>query len=419
MRKWLRRIASSLMDRIAGLEPFQVAVAACVWALTLLLLSAVVGVFSYQYAGKEVGYALTLNWSIGFTIMAPFFYFSLLLAYREVGDLASRLDAAGMLRRIPSEVQSNGASVFAARWTKIRRDYAVWWLAGSLLGFAESMWEWWVYSGSPLLTDATPRENEIDWSVRFINDGWNAYANAGFSLLVFFQQVLLISMVTFLLYLAVSFVKLIRESRKQTVSARLFPSVTYEPDDRRRGFQVFSNFLSYFLLAGVFLYAHFLLSRLWNVYLRLPPAEAQSIWVFLRDTILDGIRVAGDLGGMRQGITELIRDLGALDFSGLFVALGAILVFLICLALLVVVLRQAAKSGRRELLGSGVRGQAEVRLRNMVFWPMHYPKLTTLLSIGFLAILGMIAYKVALLLIGIAIGLALTAALKNLFFSGG
>jgi len=413
----IRGFAASLADRVGRLPPFQTAIVAAVWALTLLLISFVIGVDKYAPEGREVGYALTLNWSIGFTLVVPFYYYFLLLAFQAAGELPARLDAAGMLRKDTETLQPNGAAAVAGRWTRIRNQNAIWWLAGSLLGLAESAWEWWSYSGKPLLHGTTPPDHEIDWSVKFMSDGWKAYANSGFSLLIFLQQVLLISGVAFLLYMTVCFAQLVRESRRPSLSARLFPSLTYEPDDPRCGFQVFTNFFAYYLVAGVCLYSQFLLSRLWNVYLRSDPSEVKSLWGFLKGLLLEGMLRAidnvKDVQGLARRVVELLKELGASDFSGVFVSLGAVLLFFVSLCLLAVVLRDCADGGRRELLGSGVRGAARERLAKMALWPMSYPKLTTLLSFGFLGVLGMLAYQVAILFLGIAAGIALVEALRN------
>lgn len=413
----IRGRAASLVERVGRLAPLQGALVAAVWALVLLLLSFIIGVHDYKPDGRQVGYALSFNWSIGFTLVVPFFYYFLLHAYQAVGELPLRLDSAGMLRKDATELQANGAAVIAGRWTRIRNQNAIWWLAGSVLGLGESAWEWWEYSGAPLLTNAEPRGAEIDWSVKFVEDGWKSYANAGFSVLIFMQQVLLISAITFLLYLAVCFVQLVRVSRRPSVAARLFPSTTYEPKDPRCGFQVTSRFFGYFLLAGVCLYSQFLLTRLWNVYLHSDPARVTSLWGFLRDLLLEGMRRAienlTNIRDLATRIVELLEDLGALDFSGLFVSLGAVLLFMVSLTILAVVLRASADDGRRELLESGVRGKAKERLAEMVLWPLMYPKLTTLLSLGFLGLLGMVAYQVAVLFLGLALGIALLAALTN------
>ena len=420
MWKRLASIASSRLDRICAFAPVQIALAAFVWAFILLFVSAVIGVFAYTYNDRQVGYAVSLNWSFGFLLVAPFFYWFLLLASQEAKDLPTKLARAGLLRGTDLQVHANGAPAAAARWTTIRRSAAPWWLLISLLGLVESLWEWWVYSGAPLLRGDVPRENEIDWSVKFVKgSGLHPAFNAGFSLLVFLQQALLISMIGFLLWLALSFALWVRDLRRTDRAVRLFPSPTFEPEDDRRGFQLFSRFFQLFLLAGVCLYAHFLLSRLWNVYLHSPDEKAKSIWEFLRDLFIEGFRRAMEFkyhpGQLLNRISELLKDLGALDFSGLFVALAACLLFGISVALLLLVLRSAAANGRRELLDSGVRGTARERLVRMKLWPMEYPRLTTLLSLGFLGVAGMVAYRVAILFLGIAACLAMAAALRETF----
>ncbi len=418
MWKKLPSMSSSALDRICEFAPAQVGLAAFVWALVLLFLSAVIGVFEFTVRGRQVGYAVSLNWSFGFTLVAPFFYYFLLLAFQEAKDLPTKLAHAGLLRGADLEVHLNGAPVAATRWTTMRRKAAPWWLLISSFGLLESLWEWWVYSGSPLLLGQAPRENEIDWSVKFAGaTGLDPKLSAGFSLLIFLQQAVLISMIGFLLWMALSFALWVQDLRRADRAVRLFPSPAFETKDDRRGFQLFSRFFQLFLLAGLCLYAHLLLSRLWNVYLHSTDESAKSIWEFVRDLFVEGFRHAADFkvhpGKLLDRISDLLHDFGALDFSGLYVALGAFLLFGISVTLLLVVLRGAADSGRRELLASGLRGTAKEKLEQMRLWPMTYPRLTTLLSLGFLGLTGMVAYRVAVLFLGVAAGLAMVAALRE------
>ncbi|MEM7481938.1 MAG: hypothetical protein AAF481_12255 [Acidobacteriota bacterium] len=411
----IRKLSERWLDRVVSIEPLHAAIAAATWSLVLLVGSFAVGVFQYEYGGREVGYASSLNWAIGFTLIVPLFYFFLLTTLQEMSALGSRLASAGMLLDGELKPHPNGATLATNRWKAMLKRYSLSWMVFSILGLLESLWEWWTYSGGPLWTGDRSGVAEVDWSIKQVGaEAVTAKAAAAFSLVVFLQQALLIAMIALLLHFALAMNALVRDLRQPGRAARLFPSGTYSPDDPRCGFQQFSTVLSHFLLAGACLYSQLLLSRLWNAYLHTPEKSALNVWGFIREEFLEGADVALDLKSLRGSILEYLRDLGALDFSGLMVALGAVLLFLVSLGLMIVVLRRAARESRHELLNSGIRGVAKERLTKMVFWPLRFPRLTTLLAIGFMAILGMVAYKAAILFLGIAFGLALTAALTEI-----
>jgi len=415
---WVRRIAHGGIDLFNRVKPLGVAVGIVAFSLTLVALSQVVGVFSSPPGQKAVGYGLSLNWTFGFTLVAPFFAFFLLLAYQSVPELIMRLAEADMLQPKDGSTAANVAPAAQNRWTVARRGTAPWWLTVTVIGILASAWEWYAYSGGPLLVGRAIEERESDWSVLLLNaDQTHRVLGAGFSFAVFLQQVFLISLIGLMLHFAIAFSGFVQDLRKPGRAVRLFPSASFQPDDRRRGFQLFSEVLGYFLVANVCLYAHLLLSRLWNAYLHDP--EATSIWQFLWQGVDAGFKAIGatspkDPAPLVREVLAQLKELGPSEFSGLIVSLGAFLTLVIALSVLAVVLRRAAKSGQAELLAGTLSGTTRKRIEAMSFWPLRFPGLGTLVALGFLATVGMLSHKAATVFLGAAFVVALTGAVARL-----
>jgi hypothetical protein len=414
---WLRRIAQNGVDYFSTVRPLGLAVGILIFALTLVALSAVVGVYSSPLGQKATGYGLALNWTFGFTLVAPFFAFFLLISYQSVPDLITRLVQADMLgvREKPAPMSAGAAGL--GRWTVARHRTAPWWLGVTIIGVLASTWEWYAYSGGPLLVGRAVQENEIDWSVLLRGaDLDHRIVGAAFSFAVFIQQMFLISLIGLMLHFALALSTFVQDLRARGRSVRLVPSTGFEPDDTRRGFQLFSEVFGYFLVANLCLYAHLLLSRLWNAYLH--DQRATSIWHFLWTGIDAGIKAMRETSvtnptPLVNEVLKQLTDLGPSDFSGLVVSLATFLSLAIALCLLAVVLRGAAKSGQAELLAGTLSGTGRKRIEAMSFWPLKFPGLGTLIALGFLATVGMLSHKAATVFLGAAFLVALTGAISR------
>lgn len=376
--------------------------------LILLLLAPAADVWTFENAeGQSVGYSSTLNWAIAFTLVTPFFYFFLLRAVREVDRLPRRLADSEMLLDEDLKPHPRAAQVMSARWTAVQKRYASWWLTLSLLGIAQAVGEWIATSVRPLVGRSAPAEFEYDWAVAHIDGNFlERLLNACFSFLVFLQQAWMLSLIAYLIFFVLSVTALVTELRKEGRAVRLFPSVTRSGEDPRLGYQHFSGIFSNFLFAGLFLYTHFFVSRLWNAFLH--PAEGEprfsTIWDLIKEPLVRGVDKGGEQGlSLRELLVENLQTIGALNFSGLAVSIGAVILLTLSLALLIFIMRRSAVDARDELLAHGPGRRSAERLRNMALWPLRYPGLNTLAALGLLGAVCMLAYRLGVFFVGMVL----------------
>lgn len=402
------RLAVQGVEKISSPRPLNLAFASFAGSMALLLLCApAAGVWSYQNSsGQETGYAQAINWSIGFTLMTPIFAFFLLRSFRELEDLPGRLAGRGMILDSGYSTHPRASQLISARWATMRRTYAPWWLGISLLGLAESIGEWAATSMLPLVGIRTPAEGEFDWSVAHL-DGTTIEKvfNGGFSFLVFLQQAWLISLIGFMIFFVLALSALMHDLRRQDRAGRLFPSLDGCGKDARLGFEGFAPLFQFFLLSNLFLYAHFFLSRVWNAYLHPGQDEIrrQSVWGLIRGPLLSGgeSQIQGlGAGQISNAILLYFQKLGAFNFSGIAVSLGALIVLLLSIALLVVTMRRTASDGRDELLDAGLSRTKQTCLTEMAIWPLRYPGINTLFGLAVLGAVCMVAYRLGIWFLG-------------------
>jgi hypothetical protein len=210
--------------------------------------------------GQDVGYAQTLNWAFGFSLMAPLAVFFLLRAACEMDEAIKRLATRGMLLDEEYAPHPKARQLLSSRWTNIQRSHSVWWLVVSLIGTIASLGEWAVYSMLPLFNLRKAPEAEYDWSVKYIGaDLPDRVINSAFSLFVFLQQIWLISLIGYLIFFALSLSALMSDLRTSGRAIRLFPSLERCGKDPRLGYEAFAGMFQFFLLGNLFLYSHFFL----------------------------------------------------------------------------------------------------------------------------------------------------------------
>lgn len=414
--------AQAGVKRISSWRPLNVAVALMSYSLFLVVLSAVVDTWEDErsFAGvtQAVGYSQTLNWAWAFTLVFPFFAFFLLRAARAADTIPVRLAALGMLVDENGSPHARAAQVAASRWTTTKKRYAPWWFVITAIGAAVSLWEWAVYSSLPLIKGTSPRENEIDWSVKFTQDASlvERSMNAAFSLLVFFQQIVLVSALGFLLYLMLSFSVLLGDLR-ESGAIRLVPGISRCGKDRRLGFEEFVPLLTPLLFSVVLMYLHLFMSRAWNAYLH--PGEGErvftSIWGLLSGPLFQGVEEGNPAESVLGRFAQYAEGLGASNFSGVAVSLGGIVLIVVSVLFLFYSLRHAAQESRRDLLSvTRSRVQREC-LENMKIWPLRYPGVNAMLGLALLGALSILVYRLGIYFAGLLISVALPLAVTELW----
>lgn len=120
--------------------------------------------------------------------------------------------------------------------------------------------------------------------------------------------------------------------------------------------------------------------------------------------MLDGGRDHESGDGLVSKFLGYLEKLGAFNFSGVAVSLGALMLMLLSVALLAVTMRKSASDARDELLDSKKLKKADIAcLEGMAIWPLKYPGLTTLLALGALGALCMVAYRLGVYFVGMVL----------------
>jgi hypothetical protein len=394
-----RNAAVAATARLSKLSPVAIAFSMAAYSFALLLLSAALDLWDYDHSGQQVGYAHTLNWFWGFTFAAPLFAFFLLRTANEIEQLPPYLASAEMVLDREHEPNPRAKQLLASSWTRSRSTYAPWWLAISLFGLVFSLGEWLATSALPLFGLRNVAEGEYDWSVKFIDGSRSEQAiNAAFSFLAFLQQIWLLALIAYLVFLALAMSGWITDLRAPEKNARLFPSLRRCGADPRLGYERFAPAFQSFLLGGLFLFTHFFLSRVWNAYLHPEKGSEPD------PTILSHIKQPFQVGleglGWKEFIPTFLEQLGAHNYSGVVVSVGALLLLLLSIGLLGYTLRRTVIAARDELLGSQIPPSKRKCLEAMAIWPLRFPSLTMLLALGALGAASMFAYRLGLYFVG-------------------
>ena len=401
----MSKLAVNLLDRLITARPLSIALLGGIYSLALLLMIApAIDVWRYINAeGQLAGYSQTLNWAYGFSFVAPLVAFFLLHALREIPTLSSRLASNGMLLKQDLSPHPHGQRLVARKWTELKRTYAGWWLGLTIAGLFGTIGEWLAYSALPLAGLIDPPESEWDWSVKFVDGATHEkILNGIFSLLVFLQQAWLISLIALYVFLALAVSALVTDLRKEKAPARLFPSLKRCGKDLRLGFEAFAPLFSFYLLSGIGIFLHLFLSRVWNAFLH--PDEGgvryESVWSLVKGPLLIGVAERDPGGTLPDRLVEYLENLGAFNYSGLGVAVGAIVVASVSFALLVFTMRKSAKNARDQLSETTPSAAKKECLRKMAIWPLKYPGVTSLWALGMLGLACMLIYRLGIYFIG-------------------
>jgi hypothetical protein len=378
--------------------------------ILVLLANFAIGSAQITYANQDknvthnVGYANAPNWSIGFILVAPLSMYFMLSAFRSADHIPRRLREARMI--VSEDGKIINEDDVTARWTALLRGASRW--AVPLFGLALiiNFAEWWTNSAYPLIQRHLPVER--DWSVAALIPGNDATGHfllngavsfAAFGLQAFYT----IALVTFLLFVY-AFSELIRELADRDVHPVLVLSVG--TTDTRRGFQIFEGVVENILLASAFGFIIFYLSRIWNLYL---PSSSKSVWDYSLPDLVAGMKKK-DLSSV---IDRMVDIGGGLNYSGLMVILGALILFSLSVAVPLLLLRKAALEAKQTTIDLINRGSTEFlttnvqsaldESRHLTVWPLGYPKANQLLLLAVIACLSMFLFRVGLFYLGLMI----------------
>lgn len=205
---------------------------------------------------------------------------------------------------------------------------------------------------------------------------------------------------------------------EQRIVDELVPDV--RSPDERRGFENFEPFLRNILLASLFFFGVFFLTRLNGAFLL---SDAKTIWQFIRSDILLGFVYSE--AGLVKNASQLLYPGPDLTTPIVTVGLGMGLTVGLAFLVPVVIVGLAASDSRSRARVEPIRtklrtwlGMTEpefdAALGKMAIWPLKYPGPVELLSFLVVAATCFVFYRLTLLLIGMVIVASLKRVMKIL-----
>jgi hypothetical protein len=373
--------------------------------------------------GHQVGYLYALNWSINYAILLPL---SALFALSCVGltrDTIQDLLDSKMVVTVGDFAVADPEEVLGLWKSRLGRVAS--WSIPLIAAIAIylSYEEWYRTNFRPLLLSSEPDQGSIDWGIGVIliqQDSTYAIRllNAFFDLVAFSLQALLITLIVSFFVVMFSFAWFVySDLAKQKY--HIVPNL--RSDDPRLGFEVFGTFLNEMIITAFAMYSMGYLSRLQNIYLRC--SSSPSLIDFVKEDIIDG---ASSIKQDADNIKDLLSTEPAqaacpgyvpLDLADIVALMCTGLSALVVLMIVVLSIRETAKLARwrakNYLTRHGVLPHLvgmlpellNERLKNMVVWPLQWPKLNTFLVLCAGAVGALIFYRVGLLVLGLLLPL--------------
>ena len=396
-------------------DPVQFAGAFFVVGAAALLLSLYleVGFLRSEYTSlldefeKDVGYLHAPNWGINYLLILPLLAYYVGLTFASASELRRRFRAKGMLIE-PKTSEPVGDSTFRAvtrKWLLTRRASARWFVLVAILLLFPNYGEFAEYSLSPLLRGAAIPE--VDWSVAALDrpDIIGRGANVAFSFLVFTLQYVSSVLVVWFLGHVVAVSRFVRSlARERDAQKRAFLLVPDgQSSDRRKGFEVLSDFALNALLVLLLCFCALVLSRLWNVYLR---SDSPTFLAFAQRDLMFDLGVWRSFGDDREAWGRIIDPEAArkyldLDYSKVVVSLAGIVVVAAVVFVALFNLRFAAVRARE----NGKRWAASsAGLEAMRVWPLEWPSANLLILLCGAATVGLLVYQMLFAVLLVMVG---------------
>jgi hypothetical protein len=378
--------------------------------------------------GKSVGYVTALNWSFGFTLLAPFAIMFVVATAQSFELALEDMRNAGMF--VTRSFSPTSDEEIDSAVADFRSKVAYVLLVGMALGVIEGAVEWYVGSGDALLRGNPKLAAKIDWSVaatlepNLVSTPFNAFVG----LLAFlYQGVFLGFFIGFLGVLCLAAIWMGRFASPRSGDNGIRLIVDTRSTDHRCGFEIFDSFFDNMLLFVGFAMPLFYLSQIQNNYLHDP--KTKTLWEFLQNEFIQGTTdfSSKDNWQLTREMTSNLFDPTFLNFSNVSTMIGALLLLVVVMLIIVIVLRQAAQDARRRTLGALAHGQlddakldpvARKRIEEMQMWPLAYLQLNGLVFLVATAILSIIFYKVGVVLAGAATAAVFIKAIAGLNKAG-
>jgi len=378
----------------------------------------------HQFEGKQTGYIQSINWSFTFTVLFPALVAGCAIVCQRTSYIIRRLPKNGMLWMNSQKIDSDELE---AAW-RSRRDQimpTIIWLIFALAAVVCAQ-EWFNESFSPLITQASSRQFEPDWAAaaalgHSVNGG--PYANVIFSFIAFSLQFLLLVFGLIGCAIIGVFSQFLYDASTDGVDG-LLVLPDYKDDDRRKGFQLHTEFCQYAIGFFVVIFLIIYVSQLHNNFLRDP--THLTIFSYLADRFSVGL-----VGPENFDWATLLSMNASQNYSNIATAIAAALVILLGGMIVGYVLRAAAKNARDnaiDIFRSAAENQegpsaseyaeAVASLKNMVVWPFGGKTTNILVFLVFFPILALLFDTVVVALVAALAVALVTRAFKSVSVLG-
>jgi hypothetical protein len=272
---------------------------------------------------KEVGYGSAINWSLTIALFLPAAVLYLIKSFRSFSSALRNMSKRKMI------LKNNFTCVVSeqellSQWHSSLDRYKQWIVVLVGIGVFFSLWEWYDYSAKPLFLNNIEFASEWDWSVgALLNDNglpikaqwFDRLKNSALSFAAFSCQGIIIAVVIALVFQALIAASLFSSlSQNDNKGFSLIPDP--KSDDRRKGFEVLSEYIEHLLLLVGVLYTIFYMSRLQNIYLR---STFTNIIEFIQQDLLIGlIKEPFDIGTSVNVLKKAIEGSSTeMDYSSI------------------------------------------------------------------------------------------------------
>jgi hypothetical protein len=381
-----------------------------------------------EYISREVGYVPTLNWSLTYLLLFPAALYFKITALQGTARALNHFHR----RRMWRDASGNPVlkPIVTQSWIEGNPLRTVFLLTfGGVLPIIYSLGEWFPNNFLRLWHGWPPRGwpkadyPDYDWGLSGIMFQWglgHRMVNAAFDLFAFCCEGLLIActFVFFLLLLDLGRVLLNPGNGQGLV---LIPDLS--STDVRRGFEVFSEPLQQMLLSALLSYIICYLVRLEGLYMN--GVGRSSLVDFLaEDNTFEIVqKVFTDPKVLPTLIPGLLTT-GPDSFRGVLAWTVSGLISLICVVVVVMTIRAAAKDAQSFALehfaatdaGPLCDGKADEerdRARTMETWPLAYLQINALIALALLGFATLYFYRIGIYFVLLSLIALLTRTTKS------
>jgi hypothetical protein len=381
--------------------------------LTLSSVTAHVNSVYFPQPGKLLGFWHEINWSVNYAFVIPLAIFFALATVNSINQVIRNVAAVNMIVR--ADGSPVGDQELIERYHKAA-GLALYVVAGlSVLALLSSLLEWHadcLYRENPLENPAGINKPLLGWNLAASVPGTQAtfVSVRMFGLAAFTSQAAVATIFFMFCVVIITFAAWIYHYTSEQVGDELIPNV--RSPDPRRGFEHFEPFIRSMLLAALFLFGVFFLTRLDGAFVL---AKDTTLWDFVKSDILFGFA---------SSAKDLIKNPSQFFYVGsvtepiVKVALAMALTIMLSFVIPVMIVGMSARDSRARARVDPLRSKLIQRLAidskaydhaldTMTFWPLKYPTVIQLLTFITVAGACFVFFRLTLILVGLIIAVAL------------